>query len=398
MSKNGKTPDILTGKKTLAPYPMDKIRHVDEITTKIVGDIKRINAQDQGFNQAKDGRLGAATQREFKRMGAKSPLNGALMYDLGKNFAPLRDGPVWPAKAPIADDPELMSNHIKSLGYFLKAQAVGICELPEWAVYSHDSQGEPIELKHKYAILLLSEWDYETMEGSNGNDWISNCESFLTYNASAHMAISMAGYIRRLGFPARAHFQSGPIPAYDMILTPLLVLAGMGELSRAGWALNPYMGGRFKASVVTTDLPLQVDQPVDFGLQEFCKVCKKCAEACPSHAISFDDEKVEHNGYEAWPLKMANCTKFRVSNQNGAGCGMCVKVCPWNKPMGWTHDLTRWAIRTMPFVDPLLVKLDTFFGYGDQDRDWKWWFDFEASENEIHLARKSKDNLVWMEE
>jgi len=397
MSKNGKLPDILAGKKTMAPYPMDRVRHVDEITTTIVGEIKRIDARDQGFNQALTGRLGPVTQREFGRFGYKAPLNGAMMFDLGKNFAPLRDGPIWPAKAPIADNPEIMSNHIKSLGYFLKAQAVGICELPQWSLYSHDSQGNPIELNHKYAILLLSEWDYETMHGSTGHDWISNCESFLTYNASAHMAISMAAYIRRLGFLARAHFQSGPIPAYDMVLSPLLVLSGMGELSRAGWALNPYLGGRFKASVVTTDIPLQVDKPIDFGLQEFCKVCKKCAEACPSKAISFDDEKIEHNGYEAWPIKMANCTKYRVSNQNGAGCGMCVKACPWNKPMGWFHDLTRWTIRTMPPVNSLLVKLDTFFGYGTQDRAWKWWFDFEASEEEIHMAKKSKDNVVWME-
>jgi reductive dehalogenase len=396
MSNNGELPDILAGKNTLAPYPMDRIRHVDEISTQIVGEIKRIDSRDQGFAQAMAGRLGPVTQQEFNRFGYKSPLNGALMFDLGKNFAPMRDGPVWPAKAPIPDNPAVMSNHIKSLGYYLKAQGVGICELPQWCLYSHDPQGNPIELKHKYAILLLSEWDYETMHGSTGHDWISNCESFLTYNASAHMAISMAGYIRRLGFPARAHFQSGPIPAYDMVLTPLLILSGMGELSRAGWALNPYLGGRFKASVVTTDLPLQVDKPVDFGLQQFGKVCKKCAEACPSKAISIADEKVEHNGYMSWPLKMANCTKYRVSNQNGAGCGMCVKACPWNKSMGWFHDFTRWTIRTIPFIDPLLVQMDTLFGYGKQDRDWKWWFDFEASQEEIHMARKSEDNAVWM--
>ena len=196
-----------------------------------------MDARDQGFSQAMTGRLGPVTKREFDRFGYKSPLNGALMFDLGMKFAPLRDGPVFPAKAPIPDDLAVMSAHIKALGYYLKAQGVGICELPQWSLYSIDQQGKPIDLKHKYAILLLSEWDYETMHGSTGHDWISNCESFLTYNASAHMAISMAAYIRRLGFPARAHFQSGPIPAYDMVLTPLLILSGMGELSRAGWAL-----------------------------------------------------------------------------------------------------------------------------------------------------------------
>jgi reductive dehalogenase len=388
-------PDILTGKRTLAPYPMDRVRRVDQITTPIVSEIKRLDSRDQGFTQAATGRLGPVTQREFFRFGKKSPLLGAMLFDFGAHFAPLRDGPVFPAQAPIPDDPAIMSAHIKSLGYFLKAQAVGICELPQWAVYSTDQQGQPITLDHKYAIVILSEWDYETMAGSTGHDWISNSESFLTYNASAHMACSMAAYIRRLGFPAKAHFQSGPNPAYDMVLTPLIILAGLGELSRAGWALNPFLGGRFKASVVTTDLPLQPDHPIDIGLQEFCRTCKRCAESCPSKAISAADDKVEHNGYMAWPLDMARCTKYRVSNQNGAGCGMCVKSCPWNKSPGLIHDLVRWSIRTLPGLDPWLVKLDKFFGYGRQEEDWKWWFDFEASENEIHFARRSPDNDLW---
>ena len=51
----------------------------------------------------------------------------------------------------------------------------------------------------------------------------------------------------------------------------------------------------------------------------------------------------------------------------------------------------------MPTTNPLLVKLDTFFGYGKQDRSWKWWFDFEASQEEIHRAQKSENNIVWME-
>lgn len=103
---------------------------------------------------------------------------------------------------------------------------------------------------------------------------------------------------------------------------------------------------------------------------------------------------MEHNGYMSWPLDMARCTKYRVCNQNGAGCGMCVKSCPWNKPQGWFHDLTRWTIRTAPFMDPWLVKLDTFFGYGRQDQKWKWWFDFESDDGETHMAGIKEDN-VW---
>jgi epoxyqueuosine reductase QueG len=43
-------------------------------------------------------------------------------------------------------------------------------------------------------------------------------------------------------------------------------------------------------------MPLEADRPVDFGLQDFCRACKKCAVECPAQAISHDDEKTVYNG------------------------------------------------------------------------------------------------------
>ena len=63
--------------------------------------------------------------------------------------------------------------------------------------------------------------------------------------------------------------------------------------------------------------------------------------------------------------------------------------------MGWTHDLTRWTIQNIPMLNPWIAKLDTFLGYGKQESDWKWWFDFEAGKDEIHIARNSQDNDIW---
>ena len=282
MDSPPKVPDILSGKRTLAPYPHDKVRRVNKITTDIIGDIKRIDFLNTGFAMAATGCMGPAAQKEWPRFLHKSPLGAGMIREVGPVFRKIRDGKVFPSQAPIPDDLKIMSAHIKTLGYFLKAQAVGICEMPEWAFYTHVDQRDHVNCKHKYAIVLVSEWDYETMLGSTGDDFISSCESYVSYNTSAQMACTMAAYLRNMGYPARANFQNGPMPAYDMIVTPLLVLSGIGELSRAGWALNPHMGGRFKVSVVTTDLPLEPDKPVDFGLQTFCRACKKCADHCPS--------------------------------------------------------------------------------------------------------------------
>jgi reductive dehalogenase len=397
MGRHPELPDILSGKKTLAPFPHDKIRRADKITTDIVGDIRRIDLLNTGFAMAATGRMGPAAQKEWPRFLHKFPLGAAIINEVGPVFKKIRDGKVFPATAPIPDDLKVISAHIKALGYFLKAQAVAICEMPEWAFYTHVDQSDHVNCKHKYAIVLISEWDYETMLGSTGDDFISSSESFVSYNASAHMACTMAAYLRRMGYPARANFQNGPLPAYDMIVTPLLVLSGLCELSRAGWALNPHLGGRFKVSVVTTDLPLEPDKPVDFGLQAFCRTCKKCADHCPSRAISAADDKSEHNGYMSWPIDFELCTKYRIMNQNGAGCCVCIKVCPWNKPRGLTHDLVRWTIQNLPVFNPLMVKLDDLFGYGKQDTDYKWWFDFEVKDDSIQNARRSKDNLFWQQ-
>ncbi len=297
--------------------------------------------------------------------------------------------------APLPDAAAL-SRHIKAAARFLKADLAGVCELPQWAVYARDWTRDPVVCEHRYAIVLASEWDYETMDASRGDDWISLAESNLAYNQSALIACSLAAYIRDLGYPARAHFQGTfDPPCYDVVVTPLLLLAGLGEFSRAGWALNPLLGGRFKASVVTTDLPLLPDAPVDFGLQEFCRACKRCARECPSHAISDSDHTAPRNGYLAYEFDPERCGKYRIMNRNGAWCGRCVKVCPWNKPAGLTHDLVRLAIARAPRTDALWIDLDERLGYGRPRPERQWWLDLERTEGGSSVPPESAQNDAW---
>jgi len=44
---------------------------------------------------------------------------------------------------------------------------------------------------------------------------------------------------------------------------------------------------------------MEVDRPIDFGLQTFCSNCLKCARECPCNAIPFGAKVVVH-GYEMW--------------------------------------------------------------------------------------------------
>jgi reductive dehalogenase len=293
---------------------------------------------------------------------------------------PFVDGMAAEQKAPIPDDPATLSRHIKETAYFLRADAVGVCELPSYAVYSHkfdfrnpDAGEVPIELDHKYAIAVLVDQDYRTSQAYTGNDWISNAMSMMSYATSGFIAIILAEYIRRLGYPAKAHYA----PFYDIVLPPILLWAGLGEMSRIGdTVVHPFIGPRHKGAVVTTDLPLLPDKPIDFGLQGFCSKCKKCARECPSGAIS-DGEKVLFNGYEKWPLDVKKCTHMRVGNQKGSGCGTCVKVCPWSKPDTLFHRSVNWTMRNVGAARNFGIWGDDLMRYGKPNYDKKWWYDLE---------------------
>lgn len=233
--------------------------------------------------------------------------------------------------------------------------------------------GQEIHLKHKYAIVMLIDQGYETMKASTGYDWISDSQSYIGYVSGALLTQTLAEYIRQLGHEARAQHMYN----YQVILPPLVMMSGLGEMSRIGITVNPFLGPRFKACAVTTDLPLEVDLPIDFGLRDFCRRCKKCARECPVGAISKDDKLDVYNGYETFRQNVDACAKFRVLNTKGAKCGRCIKVCPWNKPAAWWHYAASWAIQRSSLAGTALLWLDDFLSCEKNNEKDKWWLDLE---------------------
>ena len=47
-----------------------------------------------------------------------------------------------------------------------------------------------------------------------------------------------------------------------------------GYLTGTGFCITPELGGNFRTAVITTNMPLEIDKPIDFGLAEFCNKCK----------------------------------------------------------------------------------------------------------------------------
>jgi 3-chloro-4-hydroxyphenylacetate reductive dehalogenase len=361
------------------PFPVEKLKRVDRPTTIInEKEIQRPRERDGGFARARLGEYGPACRREALRFVPKHPLSASQAWMM-KHMIPLVDGVAASGKAPLPQDPGTLTRHIKETAYFLRADMVGVCELPTYAVYTHKLDltrpdgDEPIDLAHKYAVAVLVDQDWRTARAFNGNDWISNAMSMLAYSNSGFIAIILAEYIRRLGYSARAHYASN----YQIMLPPVLLWAGLGEMSRIGdCVVNPFLGPRFKAAVVTTDLPLLPDKPIDFGLQDFCSKCRKCARECPGGALS-DGGKEMHNGYEKWPTDVKKCTMMRAGNQKGSSCGTCIKVCPWNKPYAPLHRAVGWTMRHSGLARSLAMWADDALGYGKPHYENKWWLDLE---------------------
>lgn len=357
----------------LGRYPMEKVRRVDEPTTVVVEDeVQRMPARHNFFVRAAAGDLGARPRKEVARFIAKAP-HGTATSDMLNRLVPLQHGETAPEVAPGTDDPDRNADAVKALGHFLGADMTGVCDAPAYAWYSHRADGSEIVPVHRNAIVFVLDQGYETMEGASGDDWISGAQSMRAYLRASMIACTMAAHLRSLGWSAQAH-----TARYDEVNhIPLLLRAGIGELSRIGeLVLNPFVGPRFKSGVVTTDLPLRSDRPIDFGLQDFCAKCTKCARECPCGAIRFGG-KVMFNGYEMWKPDVDRCARYRVTNMRGSACGRCMKTCPYNVEGVLAERPFQWAAMKLPFARSWIARLDDRVGRGSINPAKKWWVDIE---------------------
>ena len=365
----------------LSAYPMETVKRVDRPTTLIIdGEVPRVPKRAEFFARSEFGDLGEKSRVERKRFSFKHPF-AMSMVSLIKRMVPEQDGVVINKISEKYTDPAANAKALKSISYLLGSEITGICEIPDYAWYSNRKDGSEIPYKHKYAVVMLIDQGYETMEGASGDDFISGAQSMRAYMRGAEIAGVIAEHLRANGFPSRSQTNADS----DVIHTSLVMWAGLGELSRIGEVvLNPFIGPRLKTVVLTTDMPLEVDKPIDFGLQNFCSNCLKCARECPCDAISWGD-KVMFNGYEMWKPDVERCTRYRLTNPKGLACGRCMKTCPLNKVVTWEGPLmTRVAswfginVRFMkPLLVPIAVWLDDWLGHGIRNPLKKWWLDME---------------------
>ncbi len=263
----------------------------------------------------------------------------------------------------ISLSPEEATNRVKGFALHLGADLVGIAELHPLWVYSRRGEifwdnweewGTEIDITHKYVIVFAMEMSRDMVWAAPHT--ASAVESGVVYAKGALIATELASFIANIGYSATANH----LRHYDVLLVPMAVDAGLGEMGRFGYLITKEFGPRVRLGCVTTDLPLIPDRPVDIGVEDFCRVCKKCAHCCPSKSIPFDAPQ-EINGTLRWKLNAETC--FDYWGRIGTDCNLCMRVCPWSHPRTLPHRLitglvvrNKIARRLFSFMD------DVFYG------------------------------------
>jgi len=206
----------------------------------------------------------------------------------------------------------------------------------------------------KTVIVLLYEMDYNCLKyAPNLLAYVNSCH---VYQKMSLGIMSLTELIRELGYNA--------IPSLNCtaLNIPLAIDAGLGQMGRNGKLINPYLGSRCRIAKIITDLPLIYDTPIDFGVEQFCDACRKCARECPAGAITTKSQSdtakdaTGNSGYSRWVVDHKKC--FRYWSECGTNCNICLYVCAYNRGYKWTKSIFNSLTDQSTLIDNLLASLN----------------------------------------
>jgi len=282
--------------------------------------------------------------------------------------------PSSPTKVELTSVEET-TKRIKLAAKMFGSGMTGICKVDKRWIYSHNfnrktqkSQALDLPKGIKYAIILIIPMDYDLSKTYPAA--LSGVSTGLGYATGLNCANTLAQFIVNLGYNAVASLND------TALSIPMAIEAGLGEYGRHGLLINQKYGPNIRIAKVFTDLPLQIDQPVKFGVKAFCNICEKCAKGCPVKAIpkgapqstppNFSSQK----GITKWTVNAEKCFKFWVGMNTD--CAICIRVCPYNK------DFSKWwnrigiRLANSP-LRKLMLKLDDFLKFGKRVVSTEWW-------------------------
>ncbi len=196
---------------------------------------------------------------------------------------------------------------------------------------------------------------------------LSGAATGLGYSNDLSSALSLAQYIINLGYKAVASQND------TALSIPLAIEAGLGEYARNGLLITKKFGPRVRISKIFTDLPLEHDKPISFGVKNYCSICQRCANECPPRAISSSEPSFKQinmsniTGIKKWSVNAEKCFKFWASQSSD--CTICIRVCHYNKDFNKLIHKIGFRISNTP-LRKILIFLDRYFGKRKKPNIW----------------------------
>ena len=256
---------------------------------------------------------GAASQAPESMPYLRRYTNESKRYAwlMNQVLTPIRDAIVNRNRQEI-DDPDAIAEHIKEYAKELGADIVGVAEYDPQFTFN-DSE----VLDHTRVIAFGVAMKYDVIASVGP---ISQQEVLRVYHKMFDIGVRLAHYIGSMGYDATAHANGG-----ELAHVPYAYLAGLGELGKHGSLISPELGSSFRLSAVSTNIPISIDGPKDFGIDRTCETCNVCTRFCPGEAIQ--PEKQNVNGVYRWHVDTGACEPYFLSLH---GCKVCLMVCPYN--------------------------------------------------------------------
>ena len=271
--------------------------------------------------------------------------------------------------------PAEAASEMKQVALVLGADLVGVAEADRrWLYterYSRANDGakpNPLDESLDRVVVIGQAMDPSLI--STAPSALAGAATGLGYSQDVIVLLAISQYIRNLGY------QAVPTLNDTALAIPYAIKAGLGEYGRHGMVITPEYGPNVRFGKIFTDLPLAVDRPIRFGVDEMCNLCRACSAACPASAIP-DGEPSDrrHNvsnlrGVTKWTVDGEAC--FDYWAKINSDCSVCIRVCPYTRDYS-TLSGRMWARLAGSPLRRFALRWDRAQGRGDRVSSVEWW-------------------------
>lgn len=316
-----------------------------------------------------------------ERMEAEDRMEGFL-----DPLSALRDGSNEPEPF---ESPEAASTEIKQVALLMGADLAGIAAADERWLYTEsvsikEGGPKPNTMDPSLDKVIVIGQAMDASLNATAPSALAGAATGLGYSHDVITLLLISQYIRNLGYEA--------VPTLNdtALAIPYAIKAGLGEYGRHGLVITPEYGPNVRFGKIFTNLPLEVDTPIRFGVEEMCNICQACSTACPSQAITYDKPSAKlHNisnipGITKWTTDAEAC--FGYWAKINSDCSVCIRVCPYTRDYDSLIDRL-WARLAGSRFRRLALMWDRKSGRGDRVSPKDWW-DLDPDETRVEITNK----------